>query len=90
MTPCWRCGFSPVRLEVTGANGKQFAYACPNEECEDGWKSPRAEMWKPSRTEAASEWDAANAPCPYRRRDRVAVPAPAGGQKQLAPGTVPA
>lgn len=59
--PCWRCGFSPVRLEATRVNhGKEFAYTCPNEACEEVWKSPPMKLWKRSKTEAADAWDAAN------------------------------
>lgn len=59
--PCWRCGFSPVRLEAMRDNhGKEFAYTCPNEDCEEVWKSPPMKLWKRSKVEAADVWDAVN------------------------------
>ena len=48
-------------MEVTrDTHDKEFAYTCPNEDCEEGWKSPKAQMWKRSKAEAASEWDYSN------------------------------
>ena len=59
--PCWRCGFSPVRHEVTRDNhSKEFAYACPNEDCEEYWKSPPMQLRKHSKTDAANVWDDQN------------------------------
>jgi hypothetical protein len=58
---CWSCGFSPVRYETTLDEGsKQFCYVCPNEKCETYWRSPKNEMWQPSRIEAAAKWNEAN------------------------------
>lgn len=63
--PCWNCGFSPVRLEVTRDDqAKEFAYSCPNSDCEEVWKSPRSKLWKRSKAEAADAWDSANRPIP--------------------------
>ena len=59
--PCWRCGLSPVRIEVQlPAHGKAFAYTCPNEDCEEYWKAPPMKRWKRSKNAAADAWDVAN------------------------------
>lgn len=59
--PCWSCGYSPVRLEVTRDDGsKQFAYTCHNEECEKRWQSPPEKLWARSKSGAAAVWDMEN------------------------------
>lgn len=57
---CWSCGYSPVRLEATWDCIKQFCYTCPNETCEEYWKSPPERFWKRSKAEAEAVWNEAN------------------------------
>jgi len=57
LSGCWRCGFLPIRLDYSGTKGKMFSYACPNEACEEVWKSPSNESWKPNKKEATDYWN---------------------------------
>ena len=61
VNPCWYCGFTPVQLRtLAGSGADKFCFACPNEHCETYWRSPKNEMWQPSKQRAADKWNEEN------------------------------
>ena len=61
VNPCGFCGYSAVQMRVHHGSGQdEFCFTCPNENCNEHWKSPRNEMWQPTKQLAAEKWNAAN------------------------------
>ncbi len=63
VVPCVMCGFSPVQLRTLRGSGRdEFAFTCPNDDCNEHWKSPGSAMWQPTKQLAADMWNAYNSP----------------------------
>ena len=75
VNPCGFCGYSAVMLHTMHGSGRdEFCFTCPNDDCNEHWKSPGSEMWQPTRQRAADKWNAANDPAqrpPGQRRWRA-------------------
>jgi hypothetical protein len=58
---CGVCGYSPVQLRTLASSGRdKFAFTCPNNDCNEHWKSPGSDLWQPTKQLAADKWNDAN------------------------------
>ncbi len=70
VVPCVMCGFSPVQLRTLRGSGRdEFAFTCPNDDCNEYWKSPASQRWQPTKQLAADMWNAYMSP-PYSEAPR--------------------
>jgi len=63
VNPCGFCGYAAVQLRTLAGSGRdEFCFTCPNNDCNEHWKSPGPDMWQPNKQLAADKWNAVNPP----------------------------